>query len=70
VLFGLVLRGRFDTDANAGARPRLLFDAPPDRARVFALRIVVAVGGVGLPLTRIFDGGPLLPIGVSACLRS
>jgi cytochrome bd ubiquinol oxidase subunit II len=66
VLFGLVLRGRFDTDAGAaddgrsrpGRRPR----------RVSPLRVAFGAGAVGLPLTLVFDSGPLLAVGVVTLL--
>jgi cytochrome d ubiquinol oxidase subunit II len=67
-LFGLVLRGRFDTEAAGGGDV-----APPPRARrspVSALQLALGAGAVGLPLTLVFDGGPLLVVGVVALLAS
>jgi cytochrome bd ubiquinol oxidase subunit II len=64
LLFGLVLRGRFDreaTEAEAGARQR----APLGR---LLLGVAVAAGVVGLPLTLLFDGGLLLALGVALLL--
>jgi cytochrome bd ubiquinol oxidase subunit II len=66
MLFGLVLRGRFDeegtfADALAGRYP-------PRRRRVSPLGFAVALGAVGVPLTLIFDGGPLLAAGIVALL--
>jgi cytochrome bd ubiquinol oxidase subunit II len=66
MLFGLVLRGRFDTEAAASdkARPR---GAPRPR-RISTLPLALAAGAVGLALTLVFDGGPLLAVGVVALL--
>jgi cytochrome bd ubiquinol oxidase subunit II len=66
VLFGLVLRGRFDTDAGAAddGRPR----PGPRPRRVSPLRVAVGAGAVGLPLTLVFDSGPLLAVGVVTLL--
>jgi cytochrome bd ubiquinol oxidase subunit II len=65
-LFGLVLRGRFD--AEAGPSGDIPFRLGPQSRHVSALQIAVGAGAVGLPLTLIFDGGPLLAIGIVALL--
>jgi hypothetical protein len=66
MLFGLVLRGRFDEAANfADTLPGRY----PSRGRpVSPLGLAVALGAVGVPLTLIFDGGPLLAAGIVALL--
>jgi cytochrome d ubiquinol oxidase subunit II len=64
LLFGLVLRGRFDREATAadpGARQRARQGRP-------LLSVAVAAGAVGLPLTLLFDGGLLLALGVALLL--
>ena len=66
MLFGLVLRGRFDEKA-------MFADALPGRypspvRRVSSLGLAVALGAVGVSLTLIFDGGPLLAAGIVALL--
>ena len=66
MLFGLVLRGRFDeettfADALAGRYPSR-------GRRVSPLGLAVALAAVGVPLTLIFDGGPLLAAGIVALL--
>jgi len=67
LLFGLVLRGRFDpegarTDAETGA----FGVAVHRRAMVAGLAILALV--VGLPMTLIPDGGPAQAVGVVALL--
>ena len=65
MLFGLVLRGRFDDQAafaDAIARKPSLAPA------TLPLGLAVALGAVGLSLTLVFDGGPLLAAGVVALL--
>jgi cytochrome d ubiquinol oxidase subunit II len=66
MLFGLVLRGRFDDEAaSAGAIP----GKHPSPARAaLPLGLSVALGAVGLSLTLVFDEGPLLAAGVVALL--
>jgi cytochrome d ubiquinol oxidase subunit II len=66
MLFGLVLRGRFDKDAASAESPGRQHQ-PPVR-RVSLLSLAVILGAVGLPLVIIFDGGPLLAAGVLALL--
>ena len=64
LLFGLVLRGRFDREATAadpGSRQRAREGRP-------LLSVAVAAGAVGLPLTLLFDGGLLLALGVALLL--
>ncbi len=66
MLFGLVLRGRFDREAAPGEDvPQ---QEPPSTRRVSLLALAVALGGAGLPLVLIFDGGVLLAIGIVALL--
>jgi cytochrome bd ubiquinol oxidase subunit II len=66
ILFGLVLRGRFDREAGTDERvPRL----PPSPARRVSLfGVAIALGAVGLPLILIFNGGALLVAGVISLL--
>jgi hypothetical protein len=66
MLFGLVLRGRFDEEATfLGALPGRY---PSPGRRVSPLGLGVGLGAVGVPLTLIFDGGPLLAAGIVALL--
>lgn len=65
LLFGLVLGGRFDrkaTDADQTDRQRT---SQPSHA---PLKLAAGAAAIGLPLTLIFDGGPLLALGVTALL--
>jgi cytochrome d ubiquinol oxidase subunit II len=65
ILFGLVLRGRFDQEAPArDVSPRLR----PRVGRVTAVGAAIAAGAIGLPLTLLFDGGPLLVVGIVGLL--
>jgi cytochrome d ubiquinol oxidase subunit II len=67
LLYGLVLRGRFDrgaTEAEATARQRTR------QGRISLLRLAAGAGAVGLPLTLLFDGGLLLALGVALLLAS
>ena len=66
LLFGLVLRGRFEREPSALApAPRLL----RTRARPPSLLgIALVLGAAGLPLTLVVDGGPLLASGIVALL--
>jgi cytochrome d ubiquinol oxidase subunit II len=66
LLFGLVLRGRFDAEA----RPLDSVPARREGRRVPLLPVAVAAGAIGLPLTLIFDGGAWLAVGVVATLGS
>lgn len=66
LLFGLVLRGRFDHDATPGD-----LRAAEPRARTrhsWAFRLAVAAGASGVLLTLVFDRGPLLSAGIFALL--
>jgi cytochrome d ubiquinol oxidase subunit II len=66
ILFGLVLRGRFDEEAASAAEaPRRLASAP---RRVSPLALAFALAAVGLPLVLIFDGGLLLAVGIVSLL--
>jgi cytochrome d ubiquinol oxidase subunit II len=68
VLFRLVLRGRFDTNAVAG---EYVAQQPRLRPRRVSLGgFAAGAAAVGLPLTLIFDGGPLLAIGILGLLSS
>jgi cytochrome bd ubiquinol oxidase subunit II len=65
LLYGLVLRGRFDrgaTEAEATARQRTR------QGRISLLRLAAGAGAIGLPLTLLFDGGLLLALGVALLL--
>jgi cytochrome d ubiquinol oxidase subunit II len=66
LLFGLVLRGRFEREPGALApAPGLL----RTRARPPSLLgIALVLGAAGLPLTLVVDGGPLLAAGIVALL--
>jgi cytochrome d ubiquinol oxidase subunit II len=64
LLFGLVLRGRFDP--GAAAEPAAPRRAPgPPRLSV---AVPVVLGAVGAPLTVISDGGVTLALGILAML--
>jgi cytochrome d ubiquinol oxidase subunit II len=68
LLFGLVLRGRFDREGpptEIGAGPT----GVQQRPRPLGALTVLALA-VGLPLTLVFDGGPLLAAGVTILLAS
>jgi cytochrome d ubiquinol oxidase subunit II len=66
LLFGLVLRGRFDRDAaEAQVDTRALTDAPHRRPLVGLAVLALAVG---LPSTLLTDGGPVQAVGVVALL--
>jgi cytochrome bd ubiquinol oxidase subunit II len=68
MLFGLVLRGRLDEEATfADALPGR-HPSPGRGRRVSPLGFAVALGAVGVSLTLIFDGGPLLAAGIVALL--
>ena len=62
LLFGLVLRGRFDEDA--GDTDALASDSQRRPTRMSLLTLAVGAGAVGLLLTLIFDGGVLLGLGI------
>jgi cytochrome bd ubiquinol oxidase subunit II len=62
ILFGLVLRGRFDEGAASAAE--VTRGHPTASRRVPLLGLAVALGAVGLPLALVFDGGPLLAVGI------
>jgi cytochrome bd ubiquinol oxidase subunit II len=68
ILFGFVLRGRFDEEtASGGAAPQ---QHPSRGRRVSLLGLAAALGAIGLPLALIFDGGPFLAIAIVALLSS
>ncbi|MGH3028001.1 MAG: cytochrome d ubiquinol oxidase subunit II [Gaiellaceae bacterium] len=62
LLFGLVLRGRFDEDA--GDIDGLASNSQRRPTRMSLLTLAVGAGAVGLLLTLIFDGGALLGLGI------
>jgi cytochrome d ubiquinol oxidase subunit II len=66
LLFRLVLRGRFDTEAAVGERLAPL--RRPGRGSASLARLAAGAAAVGIPLTLIFDGGPFLAIGIFALL--
>ena len=66
MLFGLVLRGRFDKDVTSADVAPLRHPSPARRISLFGLAL--ALGAVGLPLVLIFDGGALLAIGIVSLL--
>jgi hypothetical protein len=66
LLFGLVLRGRFDA-ADAEEQPtREQQRRSGERSRTWALAL--GAGAIGLGLTLVFDGGLGLAVGVVALL--
>jgi len=62
LLFGLVLRGRFDEDA--GDTDGLASNSQRRPTRMSLSTLAVGAGAVGLLLTLIFDGGALLGLGI------
>jgi cytochrome bd ubiquinol oxidase subunit II len=66
LLFGLVLRGRFDEES--GDADSRAFNAQRRPTRVSLLTLAIGVGAVGLLLTLIFDGGALLGLGIFSLL--
>jgi hypothetical protein len=66
LLFGLVLRGRFDEQAaeRSSGRAKLA----PRRPRLSLIAMAAVAGAVGFPLTLVFDGGPFLAFGVLGLL--
>jgi cytochrome d ubiquinol oxidase subunit II len=65
LLFGLVLRGRFDA-ADADEEPTREQQRSSERSRTWPLAL--GAGAIGLGLTLVFDGGFGLAIGVFALL--
>jgi cytochrome bd ubiquinol oxidase subunit II len=66
LLFGLVLRGRFDREVASAERvPQ---EEPLPTHRVSLLGLAVAFGAAGLALVLVFDGGALLAAGIVALL--
>jgi cytochrome d ubiquinol oxidase subunit II len=66
LLFGLVLRGRFDREAaEADVEKRGVAVAPHRRPLAWLTVLALAIG---LPLTLIPDGGPVQAVGVAALL--
>src|SRR5829696_505101 len=66
LLFGLVLRGRFDEEgreADVGVG-----EPGGRRSRISPFRVALLLVAAGLPLTLVFDGGPFLAAGVLALL--
>jgi cytochrome bd ubiquinol oxidase subunit II len=66
ILFGLVLRGRFDREA--ASTEEMPQRGPRPARQVSLLGLAVALGGAGLALVLIFDGGFPLAIGIVALL--
>jgi cytochrome bd ubiquinol oxidase subunit II len=66
LLFGLVLHGRFDEQAAERSSDRAT--PAPRRPRLSLMAMAAVAGAVGLPLTLVFDGGPLLAFGVLGLL--
>ena len=66
LLFGLVLRGRFDEQVAALSSDRATL--APRRPRRSLMTMAAVAGAVGLPLTLVFDGGPFLAFGVLGLL--
>ena len=66
LLFRLVLHGRFDEQAAARGSDRATL--AERRPRLSLLAIAAVAGAFGLPLTLVFDGGPLLAVGVLGLL--
>ena len=62
LLFGLVLRGRFDEDA--GDTDGLAPNSQRRPTRMSLLTLAVGAGAVGLLLTLIFHGGALVGLGI------
>ena len=65
LLFGLVLRGRFDA-ADALQEPTREQQRSSSGSRTWALAL--GAGALGLPLTLVFDHGPGLAVGVVGLL--
>ena len=65
LLFGLVLRGRFDPGAAAPPAPEAAGEAGPPRLRA-ALPVALLV--IGVPLALFADGGAPLALGILALL--
>jgi cytochrome d ubiquinol oxidase subunit II len=63
ILFGLVLRGRFEKDGTSAEVP--LVRHPSRRVPQIG---IAALGAVSLPLVLVFDGGALLTIGIVSLL--
>jgi cytochrome d ubiquinol oxidase subunit II len=66
LLFGLVLRGRFDAADAEEEPPREQQRRSGKRSRTWALAL--GAGAIGLGLTLVFDGGLGLAVGVVALL--
>ena len=66
LLFGLVLRGRFDE--AAGETGGLASNSQRRPTRMSLLTLAVGAGAVGLLLTLTFDGGALLVLGIVGLL--
>jgi cytochrome bd ubiquinol oxidase subunit II len=66
LLFGLVLPGRFE--AEVAPVERVPQEEPPSTRRVSLLGLAVALGGAGLALVLVLDGGAHLAAGIAALL--
>jgi cytochrome bd ubiquinol oxidase subunit II len=66
LLFGLVLHGRFDEQAAERSSDRAT--PAPRRPGLSLMAMAAVAGAVGLPLTLVIDGGPLLAFGVLGLL--
>jgi cytochrome bd ubiquinol oxidase subunit II len=66
ILFGLVLRGRFDREAASTEEMPQRGPRPPHRVSLLGLAVVL--GGAGLALVLTFDDGFPLAIGIVALL--
>ena len=70
LLFGLVLRGRFDKEGREADVGVGVGVGEPSgrRSRISPFRVALFLVAAGVPLTLVFDGGPLLAAGVLALL--
>jgi hypothetical protein len=66
LLFGLVLRGRFDREGAARESETLAVGVAVHRRVIVGLAVLALA--VGLPLTLVPDGGPVQAVGVVALL--
>lgn len=65
LLFGLVLRGRFDHEATEAGQTDPQRTRQPSNA---PLKLAAGTAAIGLTLTLVFDGGLLLALGVTTLL--
>ena len=70
LLFGLVLRGRFDKEGREADVGVGVGVGEPSgrRSRISPFRVALFLVAAGVPLTLVFDGGPFLAAGVLALL--